>query len=214
MKYDKMIKKIPVQKMKKICMLYALLVVSISANVENKVSIDLNTEILTSTEGLDINYGDMSLNVLNVQRDLKENKVYLRDRFKTKIFNPMGRVYFESGSGEVVMDGTKADFSDSYGTMEVGNITGAEYPNDKIYFGAKKIKYSTDIILMDNGWITTDPLIDKSKNPNNAGFYLLSDKLIVEQNKQITMKGVDFYKSGKSYLPFKFPCFKVIIRKD
>lgn len=199
---------------KKRCLLYALLVISVLTNAENRVELDLNTEVLTSTEGLIVNYGDMKLDVLNARRNLKENKLYLEDRFKARIYNPMGRVYFEAGSGVAAMDGTAGEFRDSYGTMEVGLTTNAEYPNDKIYFGAKKIDYKASTAVMQNGWITTDPLIDKTKNPNDAGYYVLSDKIVIEQDKQITLTGGDFYKSGKDYLPFSIPWYRVNIRKD
>ena len=199
---------------KKKCLLYALLSISVLTNAENRVEVDLNKEILTSTEGLIVNYGEMKLNVLNARRDLKANKLYLEDRFNARMYHPMGRSYFQAKSGVVGMDGSTGEFIDGYGTMEVGRTTNAEYPNDKIYFGAPKIDYKTGIAIMENGWITTDPLINISKDPNKAGYYLLANKLVVEQDKQITITGGDFYKSGKDYLPFSIPWYRVNIRKD
>ena len=48
---------------KKKCLLYALLSISALTNAENRVEVDLNKEILTSTEGLIVNYGEMKLTI-------------------------------------------------------------------------------------------------------------------------------------------------------
>ncbi|MGL4534228.1 MAG: hypothetical protein ACRCUA_04130, partial [Fusobacteriaceae bacterium] len=196
----------------KLFLLTAFLILAFQIQAENEVEIDLNNDTLVSTEGLKVNYGNMELNILKGRRDEKNNLLYLEDKFTGKIFNPNGRIYINSLGGNVGLDGKNGEFEKSYGYLEVGAITGAEYPNNKVFFGANTTEYKNGNLEMKNAWITTDPEVNKSENPENAGYYLLAKDVYIEPDKQITLKGVDFYKGKKGYLPFDFPWYRANIR--
>lgn len=197
---------------KKIFLIAALMLISIKAVSENSVEIDLNSDTLKSTEGLDVNYGDMKLRVLDIKRDREKNMLYMNKPFSTKIYNPSGRIYLDAQKGEVDTVGKNGEFQDVYGYLEVGNFTGAEFPNDKIYYGGDILNYTNGNIEISNGWFTTDPEIRKTKNPSEAGYNLLSDRIYIQPDKQITFYGTDFYRGEKDYLPFKFPWYRLNIR--
>lgn len=197
---------------KKFFLLIAFLILTLPAQGENEVEIDLNSNTLISTEGLKVNYGNMELNILKGRRDEANSMLYLEDKFTGKIFNPNGRFYISSLGGDIDLEGKNGNFQKSYGYLEVGTITGAEYPNNKVFFGADEIVYKNENILMENAWVTTDSKVNETENPEKAGYYLLSKEVYIEPDKQITLKKVDFYKGEKGYLPFDFPWYRANIR--
>ncbi|MGL5577888.1 MAG: hypothetical protein ACRDB7_02110, partial [Fusobacteriaceae bacterium] len=85
---------------KKIFLIAALMLLSIKAVSENSVEIDLNSDTLKSTEGLDVNYGDMKLKVLDIKRDKDKNMLYMNKPFTTKVYNPAGRLRLDAENGE------------------------------------------------------------------------------------------------------------------
>lgn len=188
------------------------MLISLKAISENSVEIDLNNDTLVSTEGLEVNYGDMKMKVLDIKRDRERNMLYMNKPFSTKIYNPSGRIYLDAQEGEVDTIGKNGKFQKVYGYLEVGNFTGAEFPNDKIYYGGDTLDFTNGNILINNGWFTTDPAIKRTKNPSDAGYNLLSKSIYIEPDKQITFRGTDFYRGEKDYLPFDFPWYKANIR--
>ncbi|MGL4253615.1 MAG: hypothetical protein ACRCWN_03540 [Fusobacteriaceae bacterium] len=199
---------------KKIFLIAALMLLSIKAVSENSVEIDLNSDTLKSTEGLDVNYGDMKLKVLDIKRDKDKNMLYMNKPFTTKVYNPAGRVRLDAENGEIDTAGKNGKFQQVYGYLEVGNFTGAEYPNDKIYYGGETLDYKNGDIYLTDGWFTTDPAVSKTKNPSDAGFNLLSKSILIQPEKQVTFEKIDFYKRGKDYLPFYFPWYRLNIRPE
>ncbi|MGL5123470.1 MAG: hypothetical protein ACRC6K_04850 [Fusobacteriaceae bacterium] len=191
----------------------ALLVVSSILSGENIVEIDLDDETLISTEGLVVNYGNMKLNILDLKKDSSKKIVYLNKAFTSKIYDPKGSSYIEGSHGEVALDGKNGEFYDSYGYIEVGKVTGAEYPNDKLYYGGDIIRYNNGVATIRNGWLTTDSKIKNTKNPKDAGYHLLTENINIEPDKQVTLEGIDLYKDETSYFPFRFPWYRVNIRQ-
>ena len=52
-------------------------------------------------------------------------------------------------------------------------MTGAEAPNDKIYFGSPLIKYSDEKINAKDAWVTTDfNIVNFQKEPEKAGYHI------------------------------------------
>lgn len=197
---------------KKIFLVAALLVISMNGLAENSVEIDLNNDTLVSTEGLDVNYGDLKLHVFELRRDREKEMLYMDREFTAKIYNPAGRGYLHSQGGEFDTAGKNGKLRDVYGYLEVGAFTGAEYPNDKIYYGGKEVNYLNGNISLDNAWLTTDPAVRKNENPEDAGYFLLSKSLLIEPEKQITFRDIDLRRGSRSYLPFTFPWFRQNIR--
>lgn len=78
----------------------------------------------------------------------------------------MGDISLQSlAGGEVALDGSEGTFYNNFGYLEVGKITGAEKPNDRIYFGGEKVEYRENKIYINDGWLTTDYNINETRNP-------------------------------------------------
>lgn len=181
----------------------------------DEVEIDLNNNTMISKNGLNLKQGDLELKAFNLKRDVEKNKVFVNGELQTLFSNPAGNLSLQSlDGGEVTLDGKEGIFYNNFGYLEVGKITGAVKPNDKIYFGGEKIVYKDNVISIDDGWFTTDYNILKSRNHKNAGYYLLSKNVTIEPDKQVTFKGTNFYNGDKKRLPFSFPWFRANIRQN
>ena len=137
---------------KKIYLLLALMLVCMKAlsedkvvesksdkkSTETEVEISLDNENVTSTNGIDIIYGNNKFKVFNVRRDEPKNRMYIDGDFTIDSYQPMGDIRMESKDGVALLDGSKAIFGQSFGYMEVGKVTGAEAPNDKYILEEKK----------------------------------------------------------------------------
>lgn len=195
-------------------LLGAFLVVAITTFTENVVDVDLNADTLVSTEGLEANYGDLQLNVFETRRDKEKGMIYIEKPFNAKLKDPNNRGYLKAEKGNITEDGKNGDFYNAFGYIDVSSATYADYPNEKVYYGGKKIEYRDGNTLLTNGWFTTDPKIRKVENndPKKVGYHLISETTYIEPDKQITFKNIDFYKGDTSYLPFEFPWFRQNIR--
>ncbi len=180
---------------------------------ENEVEIDLNTGKIQSTQGLDINYGDASLKVFDATRDEKNEKFYINKDFILETDRPTGNFRIEAKNAELSTNSKDGIFGESFSWFEVGDITGAEKPNDKIYFGGEKTIYENDTINVNNAWLTTDPKINTNRDRKNLGYYLTLDSIFIEPDKQITLKGADLYIQDFNVFPFKFPWYRFNIRQ-
>jgi lipopolysaccharide assembly outer membrane protein LptD (OstA) len=184
------------------------------AQEENIVELDLNTDTLTSTQGADIKYGNMKMKAFNLRRDEAENKVYSPEKIFIEVDGELGKLEVDTESAVVTLDGENGEFSKTFGAVEVGKLTGAEVPNDKIYFGGKSVEYKNSNIYIKNGWATTDPSIVQTRNPDLAGYHFLSNSIEIEPDKQMTLRGSDLYIGKTDIIPFNLPWFRVNIRKD
>ena len=182
-------------------------------NTETEVEISLDNESVTSTNGIDIIYGDNKFKVFNIRRDESKNRMYIDGDFTLDSYQPMGDIRIESRDGVALLDGTKADFQQSFGYMEVGKVTGAEAPNDKIYFGGEKTQFDNGIVSLKNSWFTTDPKVNSNRDLKNLGYYLQSDEIKIEPDKQVTLKGSDLFIQDYDVMPFTFPWYRFNIRQ-
>lgn len=180
----------------------------------DEVEIDLINNTLKSNNGLNLKQGDLELKAFNLKRDPENNRAYVTGELQTLFSNEIGDLSLQSlNGGDVDLDGNDGVFYNNFGYLEVNKVTGAEKPNDKVYFGGDRIIYKDEKIFIDDGWLTTDFHINKTKNPNSAGYHFLSENIIIEPDKQITLKNSDFYSEDKSILPFKFPWYRANIRQ-
>lgn len=180
----------------------------------DEVEIDLINNTMKSKNGLNLKQGDLELKTYDLKRDIEKNRAYINGELQTLFSNDMGDISLQSlKGGEVALDGSEGTFYNNYGYLEVGKVTGAEKPNDKIYFGGDKVEYRDSKIFINNGWLTTDYKIADTRDPNNAGYHFLSEQMIIEPEKQITLKNSDFYIEDESKLPFRFPWFRANIRQ-
>ena len=212
---------------KKIYLLLALMLVCMKAlsedkvvesksdkkSTETEVEISLDNENVTSTNGIDIIYGNNKFKVFNVRRDEPKNRMYIDGDFTIDSYQPMGDIRMESKDGVALLDGSKAIFGQSFGYMEVGKVTGAEAPNDKIYFGGEKTKFDNGIVLLKNGWLTTDPKVNTNRDLTRLGYYLQSERIKIEPDKQVTLTGSDLFIQDHDVIPFTFPWYRFNIRQ-
>ena len=212
---------------KKIYLLLALMLVCMKALSEDKVienepnkkesetevEISLDNESVTSTNGIDVIYGANKFKVFNVRRDEPKNRMYIDGDFTLDSYQPMGDIRIEARDGEALLDGTKAVFGKSFGYMEVGKVTGAEAPNDKIYFGGEKTKFDNGVVLLKNAWLTTDPKVNENRDLTGLGYYLQSDKIKIEPDKQVTLTYSDLFIQDFDVMPFTFPWYRFNIRQ-
>ena len=93
-------------------------------------------------------------------------------------------------------------------------MTGAEAPNDKIYFGSPLIKYSDEKINAKDAWVTTDfNIVNFQKEPEKAGYHIFSSDVLIEPDKQITLKKSDLFIKGKKVTSKKIKEYLVSINK-
>ena len=181
----------------------------------DEVEIDLENNTMTSENGFNIKQGDVEIKAFNLRRDVAKDRLYVNGELLTLFSNPTGDLSLQSlDGGDISLKGTDGTFYNNFGFLEVDKVTGAIKPNDKIYFGGKRIDYKNKKIYIDNGWFTTDYHIMKTKNPDDAGYHLLSNHIVVEPDKQITLTGSHFYKKDKKVTPFAFPWFRANIRQE
>lgn len=212
---------------KKIYLLLALMLVCMKAlsedeilgkksdkqDTETEVEISLDNENLTSTNGIDILYGDNKFKVFNVRRDEPKNKMYIDGKFTLDSYQPTGDIRIESRDGVALLDGTEATFGKSFGYMEVGKVTGAEAPNDKIYFGGESTEFNRGVVSLKNAWFTTDPKVNDHRDLKGLGYYLQSDEIKIEPNKQVTLTDSDLFIQDHDVMPFTFPWYRFNIRQ-
>lgn len=180
---------------------------------ENEVEIDLNSNKMVSKDGVNVKYGALKLKAFEMQVDQEKNKAYVPGEFYIEADEPTGQLKMDLRDGEVSLDGKQGRFGKSLGYLEVGAVTGAEKPNDKIYFGGESTDYKDGKVYLNNAWFTTDPKIRTTRDPLKTGYHLKSDKIIVEPDKQVTFLNSDLYIGEKDIIPFTLPWYRFNIRQ-
>lgn len=178
-----------------------------------EVEIDLNTNTLTSEEGVILKQSNMKTKVHTIQRDPEKGMSYYRDGVIGQIDSPTGMMKIESESGEANSTTKESNFYNNFGYLEVSAVTGAEAPNDRIYFGSDHIQYREDKVFINRAWTTTDfKAINHFKNPKEIDYHILSKQMVVEPDKQLTVYDSNLYLGNRKILPTEFPWFRLNIR--
>ena len=180
----------------------------------DEIEVDLLSDTVTSQNGVNVKYGDLKLKVFDMQRDKEKNRAYLKGNIITQVDQPTGILKLESTNGDVSLDGDQGVFYNNFGYLEIGKVTGGEAPNDKIYFGGKIFEYENGNLYIKNGWLTTDYNVAETGDPEQTGYHFLSKEIIVEPDKQLTLKGSDLYLGDRDIFPFSIPWYRVNIRQD
>ena len=180
---------------------------------ETEIEISLDNETVTSTNGLDVIYGVNKFKVFDIRRDTAKNRMYIDGDFTLDSYQPMGDIRIESQNGEALLDGSKGIFGKTFGYMEVGKVTGAEAPNDRIYFGGEKAKFDNGIVLLKDAWFTTDPKVNENRDLTGLGYYVKSNRIKIEPDKQVTMTDLDLFIKDMDVMPLTFPWYRFNIRQ-
>lgn len=180
----------------------------------DEVEIDLTNNTMKSQSGINIKQDNMELKAFDLKRDVEKGRIYVNGELLTLFSSPMGDLGIQSlNGGDVSIKGDQGTFYDNFGYLEVGKVTGAVKPNDKIYFGGNIIEYRDGKIFINDGWFTTDYHVATTKNPDEAGYHLLSKDIVIELDKQVTLKKSNFYIGDKKKTPVAFPWYRANIRQ-
>ena len=180
----------------------------------DEVEIDLTNNTMKSQNGINIKQGNMELKAFDLKRDVEKGRIYVNGKLLTLFSSPAGDLSLQSlNGGDVSIKGDQGTFYDNFGYLEVGKVTGAVKPNDKIYFGGNRIEYRDKKIFINDGWFTTDYHVATTKNPDDAGYHLVSGNIVIEPDKQVTFKKTNFYMGDKRKTPVSFPWYRANIRQ-
>lgn len=202
----------------KIYLILALIVL-MSSNIyseetsQNEVEIDLNSKKMVSKDGVNVRYGALKLKAFETQVDQERNTAYIPGEFYIEADEATGQLKMDLNNGKISLDGKSGEFGKSLGYLEVGVVTKADKPNDKIYFGGESSEYKDGKVYLNNAWFTTDPKIRVTRDPLKTGYHLKSDKIIVEPDKQVTFLNSDLYIGKKDIIPFTLPWYRFNIRQ-
>ena len=206
----------------KIYLILALMVVTITSlkaqtgktnDLENEVEIDLNSDTMTSTDGVNVRYGSLKLKAFEVKVERDKNRAYIPGEFYLEADEPTGKLRMDSINGEFDTEGKTGSFGKSFGYLEVGQVTGAEKPNDRIYFGGNKTEYLNGKTYLRDAWFTTDPKILENRNPEEVGYHLQSDTIVIEPDKQVTFRNINLFIGNTDVIPFSLPWYRFNIRQ-
>lgn len=195
-------------------LLIIIFLVSNSTYSEDEAEIDLDLGTITSNNGLKLKYGPLRIKVFEANFNKDKKLASIPGLFELKLVDPTTSAYITSNDGKFDLNGKSGQFSKTFGYLQVGNLTGAEKPNDKIYFGADSVKYMNDTIYLKDSWLTTDFSVLKSKDRLKAGYHFKAEDIEIELDKQITLKNIDFFLGKYDITPFSFPWFRFNIRKN
>lgn len=180
-----------------------------------EVDIDLNTNTVTSEKGIVLKQSNIKTKVHTMQRDTEAGKAYYRDGMIAQIDNETGKIKIESQEGEATTTGEEAHFYKNFGYLEVAPVTGAEAPNDRVYFGSDHIVYQKGALQIEKAWLTTDfKIINHVHNPKEVGYHIFSNQMLIEPDKQLTIYDSNLYLGKKKVSPIAFPWFRLNIRKN
>lgn len=179
----------------------------------DEVVIDLDKNILTAKDGISMSNGDMSGLFYKFERDLKTEKLKFYDNALVNINQNTGNIKIETESGEISEKEKSGQFKNTFAYINVAKVTGAEAPNDKIYFGSPYIKYENENLYAKDAWVTTDfNIVNFIDTPKKAGYLLESKDITFEPDKQITFYNTNLFINEKDIIPFSLPWLRVNIR--
>ncbi len=186
----------------------------IKAN-SDEVLIDLNKNKVTAKEGISLSEGGVSGLFYEFERNPKTKEIKFSNEALVNIGQKSGNIKIQTEKGKISPEDKEGEFYETFAYINVAKTTGAEAPNDKIYFGSPYIKYENENIYAEDTWLTTDfKVVNFYKMPEKAGYVLKSKKMNIEPDKQITLYNTNLFVNKKDVTPFSFPWFRVNIRKD
>lgn len=195
-------------------LLLATMGIKIIAVEEKQVELNLNNNSVYSKNGVDIKVQNNNIKVYNFRRDFKQDKLFLKDKFILESYNLSGDVMVEGTSGEISLKNGNSRFDNNFAWLEVGKVTKAEKPNDKIYFGSKEAEFKEKNINLIKAWLSTDTKANQEKSKKKLGYYLEADNVFIELGKQITFKNLNIIVKNKNILPISIPWYRFNLRKD
>ncbi|MDR1831300.1 MAG: hypothetical protein LBQ97_01030 [Fusobacteriaceae bacterium] len=180
--------------------------------VSESLDVDFSEDTVHSPEGVNLNYEQMKIKAFTVRRAADQKTVYAEGDFIAEIDPGIVKIKIEAEGGEISVSGDEGVFDRAFGYLDVSKITLAEPPNTRIYFGGDRIIYKNGVVTLEKGRITTDSAVVATSDIREGGYHFLSDRIVVEVDKQVTLRNSDFFIGKKDYFPFRFPWFRQNIR--
>ena len=180
--------------------------------VSEEVEIDLANNTAEAPDGINLHYEGMRVKAFKVRRDVEKEKVFFDNFLLAEMQQGLSKIKVEAEKGEINEKGDRGTFENVFGYIEVGPITGAEAPNDKIFFGGQKVDYKEEMITIKKAWLTTDHKVVETSERKEAGYHFLSDTITIEPDKQITLRHSNLFVGERDVTPFNFPWYRVNIR--
>ncbi|PID67134.1 MAG: hypothetical protein CR959_01745 [Fusobacteriales bacterium] len=180
----------------------------------DEVDIDLDKNVLTAKDGISISNGEISGLFHKFEKNSKNDEIKFSENALINIEQNTGNIKIETEKGKFSQEKKEGEFYNTFAYINVAKVTGAEAPNDKIYFGSPYIEYKNNNIYAKDAWLTTDfNIVNHYKTPEKAGYLLKSKNTIIEPDKQITFYNSNLFVNSKDITPFSFPWFRFNIRK-
>ncbi|MEI6855943.1 hypothetical protein [Psychrilyobacter sp.] len=173
--------------------------------------IDTKNDTLTAEGGVKFQYQGLKLQAFGFKRDKKSNIVTATGDVRIEMGDGSNQARIDSPKTLLSLDSSILKYYDSISYMEVGAVTGAETPNDRIYFGGEVGEYNKEAFTLKNAWFTTDFNILETGNYKKGGYYLESTKLKIIPDNKAEFQDIDLYISGHKV--GWFPWYAVNIRQ-
>lgn len=181
----------------------------------DEVVVDLNTNTLVAEKGISVNSNNISGLFYKLERDPKTEIIKFSENALVNVAQDTGNIKIETERGTLDRLKEKGEFYNNFAYINVAKSTGAEAPNDKVYFGSPYVKYENEKISYRDGWITTDfKIVNFQDDPKKAGYHIFSKNADIEPDKQITLYDSNLFIKEKKFLPFHIPWFRANIRKN
>lgn len=181
----------------------------------DEVIIDLNTNTLTAENGISVNSNNVSGVFHSLERDPETEIIKFSNNALVNLNQDTGNIKIETEKGTLDRTNEKGEFYNNFAYINVAKSTGAEAPNDRIYFGSPYVKYENEKAYYRDGWITTDfSIVNYSDSPKKAGYHIFSKEATIEPDKQITLYDSTLFVKERDIFPFDIPWFRANIRKN
>jgi lipopolysaccharide assembly outer membrane protein LptD (OstA) len=177
----------------------------------SKLIIDTKNDTLKAEGGVKFKYQGLKLQAFGFERDKTSNVVTADGEVRIEMGDGNNRARIDSRKTLLAMDNSTLKYYDSISYMQVGTVTGAEAPNDRIYFGGEVGEYNEEAFTLKNTWFTTDYSILESGNYREAGYYLKSKKLKIIADNKAEFQDVDLYINNHRVA--WFPWYAINIRQ-
>ncbi len=175
------------------------------------LTIDTKNDTLTAEGGVKFKYQGLKLQAFGFERDKKSNIVTADGSVRIEMGDGSNQARIDSEKTLLSLDSSTLKYYNSISYMEVGTITGAEAPNDRIYFGGEVGEYTADEFTLKNAWFTTDFQILDTNDYKKGGYYLQSEKLKIVPDNKAEFQDVSLYIND--YKVAWFPWYAINIRQ-
>ncbi|MGB6128736.1 MAG: hypothetical protein WBG30_08300 [Psychrilyobacter sp.] len=173
--------------------------------------VDTKNDTLTADGGVKFKYQGLKLQAFGFKRDKNSNIVTATGDVRIEMGDGSNQARIDSQKTLLSLDSSILKYYDSISYMEVGSVTGAVAPNDRIYFGGEVGEYTKEAFTLKNAWFTTDFSILETGDYKKGGYYLETKKLKIVPDNKAEFQDIDLYISGHKV--GWFPWYAVNIRQ-